>query len=35
MTVKHLLDVEKLSVDDVFQKSFDTAELEAKVLKSL
>jgi hypothetical protein len=35
MMVKYLIEVEKLSADDIFQQSFDTAALEAKVLKSL
>jgi hypothetical protein len=33
--VKYLLEVEKLSMDDIFQQSFKTTELESKVLKSL
>jgi hypothetical protein len=32
--VKYLPEVEKQSVDDIFQQSFKTTELEAKVLKS-
>lgn len=35
MMVKYLLEVERLSVDELFQRSFDAKELEAKVLKSL
>ena len=35
MLVKYLIETEKMSVDDVFSRSFDVQELEAKVLSSL
>lgn len=35
MLVKHLLENEKISVDDLFNRDFDVAALEAKVLNSL
>jgi len=33
--VKYLLDTEKLSVDELFNRDFDRSELEAKVLSTL
>jgi hypothetical protein len=35
MLVKYLLEQEKISVDDLFNRDFDVASLEAKVLSSL
>lgn len=35
MMVKYLLDHEKLTIEDVFKRDFDTKQLEAEVLKSL
>ncbi len=33
--VKYLLEKEKLTIEDVFERSFDRAELERRVLASL
>lgn len=35
MVVKHLIEVEKLSVEDVFTRSFDVQALERDVWRSL
>lgn len=35
LMVKYLLEVEKLSIEDVFSRDFDTKDLEARVFRSL
>jgi len=35
LMVKYLLETERLTVDEVFQRAFDEKELAAKVFKSL